>query len=77
MQPMNYPAGAIIESGNPNLVDTVFVGGRLVKRHGALIGHDFARVRKQAEDARDRVLAKSGITDPGRWLPEVYAAPED
>jgi hypothetical protein len=36
-----------------------------------------ARVRKQAEDARDRVLAKAGVTDPGSWIPEVYAAPEE
>ncbi len=76
MQPLNYPAGAIIESGNPNLVDTVFVGGQLVKRDGVILGHDFARVRKQAEDARDHVLTKAGVTDPGHWLPEVYAAPE-
>ena len=77
MQPLNYPAGAVIESGNPNLVDTVFVDGKLVKRDGVILGHDFARVRKLAEDARDRVLAKSGVTDPGGWLPEVYAAPGD
>jgi 5-methylthioadenosine/S-adenosylhomocysteine deaminase len=77
MQPLNYPAGAIIESGNPNLVDTVFVGGQLVKRDGVILGHDFARVRQQAEDARDRVLTKAGVTDPGHWLPEVYAAPEE
>jgi len=77
MQPLNYPAGAIIESGNPNLVDTVFVGGQLVKRDGVILGHDFARVRKQAEDARDHVLTKAGVTDPGHWLPEVYAAPEE
>jgi 5-methylthioadenosine/S-adenosylhomocysteine deaminase len=76
MQPLNYPAGAVIESGNPNLVDTVLVDGKLVKRDGVLLGHDFARVRAQAEQARDRVLAKSGVTDPGHWLPEVYAAPE-
>ena len=76
MQPLNYPAGAIIESGNPNLVDTVFVDGKPVKRDGLIAGHDFARVRKLAEDARDRVLAKSGVTDPGGWIPGVYAAPE-
>jgi cytosine/adenosine deaminase-related metal-dependent hydrolase len=76
MQPLNYPAGAVIESGNPNLVDTVFVNGRLVKRDGVILGHDFARVRKLAEEARDRVLSKAGVTDPGHWLPEVYAAPE-
>jgi 5-methylthioadenosine/S-adenosylhomocysteine deaminase len=77
MQPMNYPAGAIVESGNPNLVDTVFVNGKPVKRDGLIVGHDFARVRKQAEDARDRVLAKAGVTDPGSWIPEVYAPPEE
>jgi hypothetical protein len=77
MQPMNYPAGAIVESGNPNLVDVVFVNGVVVKRDGRLVGHDFAQVRRQAEQARDRVLAKAGVTDPGTWIPEVYAAPED
>ena len=24
-----------------------------------------------------RVLAKAGVTDPGSWIPEVYAAPEE
>jgi 5-methylthioadenosine/S-adenosylhomocysteine deaminase len=76
MQPMNYPAGAIVESGNPNLVDTVLVNGAVVKRDGHLVGHDFAQVRRQAEQARDRVLAKAGVTDPGTWIPEVYAAPK-
>jgi len=57
-------------------VDTVLVNGTLVKRDGILLGHDFARVRALAEQARDRVLARAGVTDPGRWLPGVYAAPE-
>lgn len=74
MQPLNYPAGAVLESGNPQLVDTVMVDGTIVKRDGALVGHDFARVRRLAEQARDRVLAASGVSDPGRWLPEVYPA---
>jgi cytosine/adenosine deaminase-related metal-dependent hydrolase len=76
MQPMNYPAGAVVESGNPNLVDTVFVNGAVVKKDGALTGHDFARVRRLAEESRDRVLAKAGVADPGRWIPPLYAAPE-
>jgi 5-methylthioadenosine/S-adenosylhomocysteine deaminase len=77
MQPMNYPAGAVVESGNPNLVETVFVNGAVVKKDGFLTGHNFARVRRLAEEARDRVLAKAGVADPGRWIPPVYAAPED
>jgi 5-methylthioadenosine/S-adenosylhomocysteine deaminase len=77
MQPLNYPAGAVIESGNPQLVDTVFVDGKLVKKDGVLLGHDFARVRRLAEEARDRILSKAGVTDPGLWQPAIYAAPTD
>jgi cytosine/adenosine deaminase-related metal-dependent hydrolase len=75
MQPLNYPAGAIVESGNPQLVDTVFVDGRIVKRDGHLVDHDFARVRALADGARDRLMARAGISDPGLWQPELYAAP--
>ncbi|MFB9315574.1 amidohydrolase family protein [Nocardioides plantarum] len=76
MQPLNYPSGAVVESGNPQLVDTVFVNGRLVKDGGALVGHDFATVRARAEAARDRVLDAAGVADPGLWQPELYTAPE-
>ncbi len=72
MQPLNYPAGAVVESGHPMLVDTVLVDGRVVKRDGRLVDHEFGRVRKLAEDARDRLMAKAGIEHPGRWLPPVY-----
>lgn len=73
--PLNYPAGAVIESGHPGLVDTVFVGGRIVKRHGHLVDFDVRSVRKLAEEARDRVLTRCGVTDPGTWLPAPYEAP--
>jgi cytosine/adenosine deaminase-related metal-dependent hydrolase len=76
MAPLNYLAGAVVESGNPQLVDTVFVDGKIVKRDGKLVGHDFARVRQLAEQARDRVLGRAGVTDPGGWQPAVYAAPD-
>ena len=75
MSPMNYPAGAVVESGNPNLVETVFVDGELVKHGGRLLHHDFAKVRAQAEQARDRVLDRAGVKDPGHWQPSVYAPP--
>jgi 5-methylthioadenosine/S-adenosylhomocysteine deaminase len=74
---MNYPAGAVVESGNPNLVDTIFVDGELVKRDGRLLNHDFAKIRQAAEEARDRVLSRAGVTDPGLWQPPVYAAPSN
>jgi cytosine/adenosine deaminase-related metal-dependent hydrolase len=75
MRPLNYPAGAVIESGNPALVETVFVDGVPVKRDGRLVGHDLGRVIRLAEEARDRVFARAGVRDPGRWQPPVYAPP--
>jgi len=75
MAPMNYVAGAVVESGNPQLVDTVWVDGRMVKRDGRLVGHDFSTVRAAAEAARDRVLERSHVTDPGTWQPAIYGAP--
>jgi len=70
-------AGAVVESGNPQLVDTVLIDGNVVKRDGELVGHRFTDVRALAEQARDRVLSRAGITDPGTWQPAVYAAPDD
>jgi 5-methylthioadenosine/S-adenosylhomocysteine deaminase len=75
MRPLNYPAGAVIESGSPALVETALVDGVPVKRNGVLVGRDVPRVIAQAEAARDRLLARSGISDPGRWRPPAYAAP--
>ena len=65
------------EAGNPNLVDTVFVDGELMKHEGRLLGHDGAKGRLQAEEARNRVLERAGVTDPGLWQPAVYAAPSE
>jgi cytosine/adenosine deaminase-related metal-dependent hydrolase len=72
MRPLNYPAGAVIESGHPGLVDTVFVDGVPVKRGGRLLGPDVAGVIARAEQARDGLFARAGVTDPGRWVPPVY-----
>jgi len=77
MTPLNYVAGAVVESGNAQLVDTVWVNGAIVKRDGALVGHDFARVRALANTARDNVLERAGVTDPGAWQPPVYGAPSN
>lgn len=72
MQPLNYPAGAIVESGHPMLVDMIFLDGRLVKRDGRLVDHDFEHVRRLADQARDRLMLKAGIEHPGRWIPPLY-----
>jgi len=72
MRPLNYPAGAVIESGHPGLVETVFVDGVPVKRDGALVAHDVAAVIRRADAARDGLLSRAGVEDPGRWQPPAY-----
>jgi 5-methylthioadenosine/S-adenosylhomocysteine deaminase len=72
MVPMNNPAGAVVESGHPGLVDTILVDGRIVKEHGRLVGHDLAAVRKLAEEARDRIMKSAGVDNPGKWRPGLY-----
>lgn len=76
MTPLNYVAGAVVESGNPQLVDTVWVNGKMVKKDGVLVGHDYSHVRALAEQARENVLSRAGVHDPGTWQPAVYGAPD-
>jgi cytosine/adenosine deaminase-related metal-dependent hydrolase len=81
MTPMNNPAGAVVYNAHPGLVDTVLVAGKIVKRHGALVDVDTARVRRLAVETRDYLLEQArsvpklaGLTLGGDWLPEAYAA---
>jgi 5-methylthioadenosine/S-adenosylhomocysteine deaminase len=47
MFPVNHPAGAIVTSAHPGLVDTVLVAGQVVKRDGPLCQ---ARLRHSPPD---------------------------
>lgn len=46
--------GQIVLNGRPSNVDTVIVGGRLLKRHGRLLGVDESHVVREAEAAARR-----------------------
>jgi cytosine/adenosine deaminase-related metal-dependent hydrolase len=81
MTPLNNPAAAVVFNGHPGLVDTVLVGGRVVKRHGELVGVDVARVRRLATETRDYLLAAahdhprlSNASVGGDWIPAAYVA---
>lgn len=50
------PAPAAVLFARASAVDTVFVAGRMVKRHGRLLGVDLHRLRLRAEAARRRLL---------------------
>jgi cytosine/adenosine deaminase-related metal-dependent hydrolase len=58
--PLNNAAGAVVNLMNSSHVDTVFIGGKLRKWRGNLVGVDVARVLRMVEEARDGVVRRSG-----------------
>ncbi|MFM9281246.1 amidohydrolase family protein [Paenibacillus jiagnxiensis] len=56
MFPANDPEGAVLQFANPGNVDTVFVAGHPVKRHGKLLHANLKHVLKLAEKSRDFIF---------------------
>ena len=57
LTPLNDVVGAVVLGAFAGDVDTVLVGGQVVKRGGALLGVDVERLRAHATASRDRVVA--------------------
>ncbi|MBB6122962.1 cytosine/adenosine deaminase-related metal-dependent hydrolase [Sphingobium subterraneum] len=72
MMPLNYPIGALIEAGNPSLVDMVMVAGNVVKRDGRLIGVDLPTLRSRVSQARDDLFRRANAPSDGSWLPTPH-----
>jgi cytosine/adenosine deaminase-related metal-dependent hydrolase len=71
--PLNNAYSAVVTGMDTSNIDTVIVAGKIVKRHGRLLGVDLERVRKEATQARDFLANKMNwplsVTDsslPGR-----------
>jgi cytosine/adenosine deaminase-related metal-dependent hydrolase/ribose/xylose/arabinose/galactoside ABC-type transport system permease subunit len=62
--PLNDPATAVVVGMDTGNVDTVLIGGRLMKRNGQLLHVDWPAVRRSADESRDYVVAKSGFKLP-------------
>jgi 5-methylthioadenosine/S-adenosylhomocysteine deaminase len=60
--PLNNAIGTIVQGTDTRNVDTVFVGGRLRKWRGELVGADIDRVRQLAYESRDYLAARAGFT---------------
>ncbi|SAK76542.1 amidohydrolase family protein [Caballeronia ptereochthonis] len=74
MVPLNDPVGAVVLAGHPGLVDSVWVAGRAVKRHGKLVDVDVPRVLGELSLSRDHVLSKAGVAPGERFVPAPYEA---
>ena len=62
--PLNDPAAAVVTGMDTGNVDTVLIGGRVMKRDGELLHVDWPAVRRMATESRDHVVAKSGFKLP-------------
>ena len=61
VMPLNNAYGWVVLGMETSNVDTVFIGGKLMKQNGELTGVDLANVRRQAEASRDYIRAKAGF----------------
>jgi 5-methylthioadenosine/S-adenosylhomocysteine deaminase len=79
MTPLNNPAGALVYSGHPGLVDAVLVRGEFVKRDGAYLRPDLTDIRDRAIATRDYLfdVARQRPTTAdartgGAWIPGIH-----
>lgn len=75
MTPRPEPVGSIVFQANAGNVRHVLVDGRIVKRDGELAGVERSRVRRLAEDSRERVF--SSVLAHGPLLPEPIPGVEE
>jgi 5-methylthioadenosine/S-adenosylhomocysteine deaminase len=62
--PLNDPITAVVAGMDTGNVDTVLIAGRVMKRGGTLLHVDWPAVMRQADDARQHVIEKSGFRLP-------------
>ncbi|WP_433496983.1 amidohydrolase family protein [Sphaerimonospora sp. CA-214678] len=55
LAPVSDPVGAIVLAAHPGNVDTVLVAGNVLKRHGELVGVDWAEILESAYESQARV----------------------
>jgi cytosine/adenosine deaminase-related metal-dependent hydrolase len=61
VMPMNDAVGAVMTSMGPQNVDTVLIAGKVVKRKGQLLGVDWARLTRLANEAQARNYKNANV----------------
>lgn len=75
--PMNNPKGVVVECAHVGNVDTVIVGGRIVKRDKRLLGIDLQQLRTRVDAARDGLFRRANVLSDGSWLPRPFSEGAD
>ena len=63
VMPMNNAVGAVVTSMGPQNVDTVLIGGKVMKRNGQLVGVDMNRIARLGNEAQARNYKAAGIAN--------------
>jgi len=77
MFPVNNPVGAVIEDAHVGNIDSVFVKGRAVKRHGKLVDVDVRALRRRVEATVDGLFDRANVKRDGNWVPDPYVGGTD
>ena len=77
VMPVNNVYGAIVLGMDSSNVDTVLIGGKILKREGKLVGVDIERIRREVHQSRDYLVEKAGWPKTlfGGYLPDIESPP--
>jgi hypothetical protein len=67
--PVNDPVATVVMHAHPGNVDTVLVGGKVLKRNGRLTA-DMTRVRVMVRESQERLLA--ALAKVQATIPSTY-----
>lgn len=70
--PLNNAVGTVLFGADTSSVRNVFIGGRLMKWDGKLVGVDIGRVRALVHASRDHLARESGLWKESDILGEGY-----
>jgi cytosine/adenosine deaminase-related metal-dependent hydrolase len=73
MVPMNNPYAAVVTYGNPSLVDTVILNGKIVKRAGTLTGVNWSSLRSNLLRSHERI-AQRAVGLPEQAIRRAWAS---
>lgn len=59
--PVHDPVSSVVTQGGVSVVDTVLIGGRVMKRHGRLLAGDLAQKKTALRRSAERILADFGM----------------
>jgi cytosine/adenosine deaminase-related metal-dependent hydrolase len=64
--PIIDPVATVVICADTSNIDTVFVGGRIVKHNGQLLRVDLPRLLQRLNEARDHLLSNAGVIP--KWI---------